>query len=355
MGFRSIIILTSLVGIVFLGCKKTEEETPDFNKGQLLTNVSGQIILPSLNDFDSDLSDLQTSFMNFRNDRTAANLEIVRNDWKKSYLTFQTVKIFDLGPIKNNGFKASTATYPTDTLDIRANISAGSYNLGSAANVDAIGLPALDYLFFQPNALVELQNNEDYLNYVEAVINKMKSESTLVLDQWQGYKATFDASTGTSSTSSFSELVNEFNRDYELAKNAKVGIPIGKKSLGIPMPEYVEARYSGFSFELLDASIKALTKVFNGNSYETSNPGVGFDDYLVHLDKESLKTTINTNFTAIQNKIDTFSSSLEVEIQQNMTGLDELYLLLQQQVVYIKTDMTSAFGVLITYQDNDGD
>ena len=39
----------------------------------------------------------------------------------------------------------------------------------------------------------------------------------------------------------------------------------------------------------------------------------------------------------------------------NQSELDELYNLIQQQVVNLKTDMTSAFGVLITYQDNDGD
>jgi len=46
---------------------------------------------------------------------------------------------------------------------------------------------------------------------------------------------------------------------------------------------------------------------------------------------------------------------LVVEIQNQPSTLDALYTKLQNLVVHFKTDMTSAFGVLITYQDNDGD
>jgi len=36
-------------------------------------------------------------------------------------------------------------------------------------------------------------------------------------------------------------------------------------------------------------------------------------------------------------------------------AVDEAYLAIQQNVRYLKVDMPSAMGVLITYQDNDGD
>ena len=39
----------------------------------------------------------------------------------------------------------------------------------------------------------------------------------------------------------------------------------------------------------------------------------------------------------------------------NKTALSVTYAELQRLVPYIKVDMTSALGVLITYQDNDGD
>lgn len=348
----SFILLVS----VFVGCKKDKDEpTAEFNKSALLINVSGEIILPSIAQFSSDLSDLSTTFSEFATDKTAANLTAVQEELKKAYLTWQTVKIFDFGPIRNNGIKGAIGTFPSDTTIIADNVAAGSSNLSSVSNADAIGLSALDYLLFNYNALTNFQTNANYVTYTSDLIDKMISEFTVAANQWQTYKATFDASTGTSSTSAFSEFVNEFNRDFELAKTAKVGIPIGKQSLGIQLPEYIEARYSGFSLEIVEESIRSLQKVYNGIGFTSGVNGQGFDDYLVHLEKSSLDETIDGGFTAIINKTVSFNKTLEQEMATNVSQLDELYSLLQGHVVHIKTDMTSSFGVLITYQDNDGD
>ncbi|PWH82914.1 imelysin family protein [Brumimicrobium oceani] len=352
-------VLMLSVGLLF-SCKDKKDkdsEENEFNKAEMLTNVSANIILPSLTQFDAEISDLKSSFVNFKNAPTQANLDEVKMNWKASYLTWQTLKIFDFGPIRDIGFKSSTGTYPVDPAKIESNINSGSYNLAAISNLDAIGLNALDYLFYNSNALAELQNNAAYVEYAEKVIQKLYNETQSVVNAWSSYKSTFNESTGTSSTSAFSEFVNEFNRDYELAKTAKIGIPIGKANLGLSNPEYVEARYSGISFDLLIESIKALKATYNGKGLINGKSGLGFSDYLVNLEKTSLDNTINNKFDIILSKAEGFSMTLEEAINDPSmeNQLDELYLHLQQQVVNIKTDMTAAFGVLITYQDNDGD
>lgn len=345
--------IVSLMAVLALGtavsCKEDPTPTVDFDKATLLTNLADNQILPGLNDFDSKIATLKADFLAFQQDRSAQNLETVRNSWKMAYLSWQTVKIFDFGPIRDFALKGATGTFPTDTSKIVANIAAGSYNLGTAANTDAIGLPSLDFLLYRNDALNYFIGNDPYTQYGLDVIQKMKSEIGAVRSQWTNFRSTFVASTGTETTSSFSQLVNEFNRDYELAKNAKVGIPIGKQSLDIAMPEYIEARYSGISLDLLHESVAALRDVYTGGT------SIGFDDYLEHLERGPLNNTIKTNFDGILSKINTFQGTLEQELQTNFSELDDLYTLLQGQVVYLKTDMTSAFGVLITYQDNDGD
>lgn len=332
-------------------CKKDkDEENPtDFDKASMLQNLADNIIMPSLNDFSAKINDLESSYITFQANRNALNLEDVREKWKAAYLSWQTVKIFDFGPIRDNGFKPATGTYPTDTVKISDNVTNGGYNLATAANADAIGLPALDFFLYRVDALNYFIGNDPYATYALEVIQKMKSETATVLSAWSSYKSTFVSATGTETTSAFSLLVNEFCRDYELAKNSKVGIPLGKQSLGIQLPEYIEARHSGVSLELLRASISSLSNVYNGGS------GVGFDDYLVSLERSTLASSISSRFSSIITKIDTFSGTLEQEMATNTVGLDDLYNLLQGQVVSIKTDMSSAFGVLITYQDNDGD
>lgn len=350
----SILAIVAIIGMA-VSCKKpTEAETP-FDKETLLTNFSDNLIEPSIAMFQINLNQLESEFNNFEAHPTESNLDQVRAAWKEAYLTWQIVKPFDIGPIRTSGFKAATGTYPTDTSKIEANIASGSYILGSAGNIDAIGLHSLDFFLYRSNALSYFAADANYVAYVSAVIEKLKSETAYVVSAWASYAPTFKASTGTGTTSAFSELVNEFNRDYELAKTAKLGIPIGKQSLGIQMPEYLEARNSSFSFDLLRQNILALQQYYKGDAIAIGNSGVGFDDYLIHLDRQELNETIRTNFIAILAKIDSFSGSMESNMSTNAQDLDELYTLMQGQVISLKTDMTSAFGVLITYQDNDGD
>lgn len=335
-------------------CKDPHQVTP-FDKESLLLNFSDNLIQPALASFQSSVNQLNADYLSFQANPTSQNLETVRASWKNAYLAWETVKCFDFGPIKTSGFKAATGTYPTDTTKIESNIAAGTYNLASASNIDAIGLHALDFFLYRADALSYFTGSSAYSNYAAALIAKVKTETDAVVSAWAAYAPTFKASTGTETTSAFSELVNEFNRDYETAKTAKLGVPIGKQSLGIQMPEYIEARNSGFSLQLLHQNMRILQLYYNGNASASGNTGVGFDDYLIHLERESLHTTINANFDEILAKIESFSGTLEEEMAANPQGLDELYNLIQAQVISLKTDMTSSFGVLITYQDNDGD
>lgn len=351
---RTSILLILAVVSMASSCNKPPQIV-EFDKGSLLVNFSDNLIAPSLSMLQLTMDQMETDFVEFQSNPTEANLNVLRGSWKDAYLAWQTVKPFDFGPIKDYGFKAATGTYPSDTAKIESNIAAGSYTLGSAGNIDAIGLHALDFLLHRVDALSFLTGNANCMTYTGDVIAKLKSETQTIVNAWTLYSPTFKESTGTETTSGFSQLVNEFNRDYELVKVAKLGIPIGKQSLGIQMPEYLEARNSGISLELIRQNVLALKQYYNGDSFSMGSSGVGFDDYLIHLERTALDGTIVDNFDAILAKVDSFSGTMEEEMNSNPQGLDELYNLMQGQVVNLKTDMTSAFGVLITYQDNDGD
>ena len=84
-----------------------------------------------------------------------------------------------------------------------------------------------------------------------------------------------------------------------------------------------------------------------------------FDDYMnfvnAEYNSESLSNVINNKFNEISNGLNSLNDPLSNEVTINKTGVQEVYQELQQLVPFIKVDMTSALGVLITYQDNDGD
>jgi len=350
------IILGLIVITLFIvsSCDKNKNNKNNFDKAALLQNFADNIILPRYADFKTKIDSLEILFLEFQTNQSEATFEEVRTQWKASYLSFQRVKTFDFGPAMNTGFKSAIGRFPSDTVQITANINTGTYNLSTVVNAGAIGLSALDYLFFQAGAYLNLTTNHTYSQYCLAVIQKMKAETDAVVNAWTTFKSTFIASTGNESTSMFSMLVNDFCQDWEEAKAAKLGIPLGKYSLGIQRPEYIEARYSGYSLPILRASLSSIAEIYSGIG-SNGVDGVGFDDYLVALKKESLNSTIKSNFQTINSSFTQFNSTLETELTQNQTALENLFNAISEQVVFIKTDMTASFGILITYQDNDGD
>jgi predicted lipoprotein len=349
------IIFGLFVSALFLitACNK-DKNKDEFDKAALLQNFADNIIQPRYADFKTKIDSLEILFVAFQSNPTEAKFEDLKAQWKACYLSFQRVKTFDFGPAMNIGFKGAIGTFPTDTTQISSNIAAGTYNLATATNADAVGLAALDFLFYQTDAYLKITTSQFYSQYCLDVIQKMKAETDAVVNAWTTFKSTFIASTGNESTSMFSMLVNDFCQDWEEAKAAKLGIPLGKYSLGIQRPEYIEARYSGYSLPILKASLSSIAEIYSGIG-TNGQDGIGFDDYLIALDKTTLNNTIKTKFQTIDGLFSPFNSTLEIELTQNQTALENLFNAISEQVIFIKTDMTASFGILITYQDNDGD
>lgn len=353
----------ALLGVVFcllfasVSCKKKKKDDtkPDFDRAAMLSNYSSQVIVPGYSTLVTKISALNQSASQFADSANSSNLAALKAEWKESYLFWQTMKVYSFGPAMDNDLRKSLSIFPVDTVKINTNVQNNVSDLGAVANLDAVGFNAVDYLLYHASDSIVLQEFSDLKrqNYLKNVTAKMLADAQTVSNAWSSYSSTFNAATGNDANGSTSLLVNSFNQDYELVKNAKVGIPLGEQSLGIKRPEYIEARYSGISLELVKANIDGLANVFNGGS------GQGLDDYLNYLDKKTgdvlLSTDIVNQLNAISAKTTTFSNTLEYNILNNDAPVKDLYALLQGLVAEIKTDMPSAFGVFITYNDTDGD
>lgn len=352
-----LILSATAFGLLFAQCKdKDKDEKEEFKKEEILTNLADNYIIPGYSDLQTRLNTLSSSWNAFASTPSQANLDVVRTNWMEANTSFHRVKLFEVGPAMTVGLSAALGTFPADTVQIDANITTGGYNLATAENIDAIGFESLDFLLFGYDALNKLSNSSARRLYVNDIIAKMVSEVNQVVTEWStGYRSTFVAGTGTSSTSPFALLVNTFCKDYELAKTAKLGIPIGMQSLGIQQPYYLEARRSGHGKTLLLTNIQAVHDVFLGKSYTSGTNGKGFDDYLIALERSSLSSTIDSRFTYMETQPPVWSGTIENMMISSPATLTDFYNYMQGTVVYMKTDMASAFGVLITYQDNDGD
>lgn len=341
--------------LTLVGCKdKDNSEDPKFDRGPIMSNIADNCIIPNQLNLQAILVDLSDSWDAFEADPSAVNLDAVRSNYFYCAEHYQGLKMIDFGPAMDNGFNMAFGIFPTDTTQIDANIVSGTYDLESADNKNAQGLDALDYLLFRNNALTVLQNSSNARAYVGDLIEKLTAKMNEVVTGWNTYRSTFVSGTGSSQTSAFSYLVNAFVKDYEITKSTKLGIPLGKASLNIPKPLEFEAKWSGHNKILLQASVRALSDLYHGIGTATGD-GQGFDDYLAAIGRTDIKSSIDNQFEYLKTEIGTWNDNLQERLNTDRPSLDSYYNYMSALVVNLKTDMPSAFGVVITYQDNDGD
>ena len=100
-------------------------------------------------------------------------------------------------------------------------------------------------------------------------------------------------------------------------------------------------------------------EVFYNGSNNDGVEGIGLDDYLISLGAEynegTLNDAIKAQFAACRNKLDAIPKPLKESLTSNKANVDEAVKELQRLIILFKADIPSATGVLITYQDNDGD
>jgi predicted lipoprotein len=366
---RFLLILAAL-GLV-TSCDKNKPKDPadTFDKKALLSQIGGQLAYSAYTKFATATDSLSSLFQEFKTNKTSNNLSALQTQFVRCNVLFQEVSVFELGPAETQLFRANANTFPCDTAQIISKIQSGDFQINTAADIDAKGFPALDFLFFDihnSDAFV-LQRftthaqAENYVQYAEVLINELQLKSNTIAQAWApnggNYLASFISNTSSSTGGSIGMLVNQLCLDLELLKNASIAIPAGKRSLGVLFPEKTEGYYSKLSLQLAKARLHALQQIYTGTGMNGN--GIGFDDYLNHLNAKYGNSTLDE---AIRNKFKDAKSALEdipvtlaESVSTQSAKVDKAYAELQQLVVLLKVDMTSLLGVQITYQDNDGD
>lgn len=364
------ITLASLGTLAILSsCGSDGDSGPktDYDRQAMLANYADNLIAPGYQLFSTETSEMATAIAAFTASPTAATLAAARKEYLDAYKVWQDVTIYEFGPADEQMLRTNLNIYPTSAQEIESNITAGTYDLQAAANLDAKGFPALDYLLYSSATDAELvalytsdskaANRKKYLQDVADLV-KQRAEATYAGWATGDYAETFKESAGTAVGSAVGNLVNQLNFEIDLTKRGKVGIPSGRLSANIARPETVEAYYSKNSLELLKRAILAEKAAFMGMSTSGTN-GPGLDDYLDHVDAKYnnmlLSEAIEAQFDAAVAAVEAVPVPLAEAVTANPQAVSKVYEELQKLIVLTKTDMPSALGVAITYNDNDGD
>lgn len=360
-----------LIAFVFSNCKKkkTEEEELEssFDKTAMLSNYADNVVVPNLTMAKNALDSFAVSYSSFIQTKNNGNLISARQKFIRAYVAFQYASLFEFGPSETEFVRSNFNTYPCDTDQIKSNINSGVYDFNVIANLDAKGFPAIDYvLYSQPSDSVTIVMFDTDVNaskrsvYVSDCIAEMQNKLNSVISGWNnGYKGTFVSSTGSEIGSSLGMLVNQLNFEIDLLKNGKLGIPLGKRSLDIALPEKCEAYYAkNYSVVLAKHCLANIENVYLGRTMSGSD-GIGLDDYLDALKAQhnsgTLNEAIKNQFAVAKSKLALVQEPLSVSVLTDVATVDAAYIEIVKLLVLLKTDAPSVMGIIITYQDGDGD
>ncbi len=364
---KRFLVLCFIIGLVACKPKKhsNEPEPADtYDKQALLVNMADNVILPRYIDFKKGLDSLTLCYDAFKISGSQSDYQIIKQKLNAAGLKYQNISPFEFGPAETILVRMNFNVFPTDSVQINSNVSAGTYVLDAVNNLDAKGFPALDYLFYGDNAseasrINKFNTNANLRQYVSDLLNDMSSKLNTIITTWNSsYRNTFVNSLGTDMGSSIGYLINQLNYELDYLKNAKIGIPLGKKTLGMPVPEKCEAYYGGQSVQYALETLNAIENVYLGRSISGNN-GEGFDNYLIHLNAQynggSLNDAINAQFAMAKIKLSAVANPLSTQVTANTAVVEAAYTELVKLLVLLKTDLPSNLGVVITYQDGDGD
>ncbi|MEO3407508.1 imelysin family protein [Mucilaginibacter sp. CAU 1740] len=356
-GLGALVIVTA-IGLVIACSKKsgsgdTQPTVNGFDKGAMLSNYANNLIIPAYTGLQQQIDALETGVNDFLNSPSATTQQALLPVFKTAYLQFEKVSVDQFGPAERVLFNNFLNTFPTDNAVIDGNINRGTYDLSINSAINQQGFPALDYLLFSANAVSKATatNSANYKKYVRDVVARMKTLTASVLNSWKTtYRAEFTGNTKSDAGSPIAFMINQFAFEMDQMKGPRIGWPYGKQSGGTQYPQNTEGYEAGISVALAVENLTNLKAMFN-----SGGSGKGMSDYLIALNKQQLSTDVLKQFDVAINSLKAIPDPLSSALFNNKTQVDAAYREIQILLTLIKTDVASATGVRITYQDTDGD
>ncbi len=276
-------------------------------------------------------------------------------------MSWSKVESFNIGPVDQLRLNSQVNTFPLNNFGLENFINSRNNIVSNdllALPANQVGLPALEYLLFEPEAQEKLMANPVRIEMILALAQRQNDIANTIVNQWQSnYRTAFVSATGKDVGGSVTVLVNAMLQFSESARTFKIATPLGFTTDGTIRPDLVETPYRNISKELLIENLAAIQEIFNGNG--TVGDSNGFDDYLDELnirdDDELLSTAINNQFTITMASINNIPGTLQEALTTNPMEINFALSEWQRLVVLLKTDMTSQLGLIVTFGDNDGD
>lgn len=339
---------------------KNDNSVNSFDRTSMLENYANNFIEPGFTSSLESTQSLQKSINQLIANQNNDNLIVAKKAWETAYLQYLKVQPFNFGPAGEEGLIKSLteeiATFPISESKMQSYINVNDTSFSNFAR-DTRGFFAIEKILFKDG--LDSLKKVNHQNYLAACSNHLVKKIAKVQNDWMTYKSTFIAQNGTDVGSSTSVFYNEFLKSYEVLKNYKLGLPLGKRvGQTKTEPDKVEAFYSGKSLKFLKKHFEVITELWYAKNPATADSGNGLRKYIESAtggatlisNTEAQIDAINKEFAKLDENL-----ILSETIQKDPAKLEALFTELQKMTRFFKSDLSSLIGIAITFSSGDGD
>lgn len=365
-GLFTAVLIFSFISLCFTSCKEDHPgEDLGFNKNAFLVHQADEIIIPSMQQLHTSANALFHALDAFCQSPDSNRLLHAREKWWNTYRDYLAVSAFNFGPAAAVGLQKDLseeiAIFPIDAMAIEEKVESGNFGFSDFKR-DSRGLLSIEYLLFNNSVnqtIIDFYSS-NRRDYTLQLSTHLKQRVFDVLQSWNSsYRQAFISNNGSGAGSSVSLLYNAFVQSFEATKNFRLGVPLGLRAgQNTAEPERVECLYSGKGADALEIQLKALYRMYEGQSLLSDHNSLGFKAYLMSVyGGPALVEETEASYESIMNQLEELgkNSGLDVQIQKNPKPLEELHNALQKHTRFFKSDMSSLLGIAITYVSGDGD
>lgn len=360
-------LLASLAGGALLplapGCGTTELSD---QRRELLSSWGHAFLLAQYAEFEARSATLADRTAELRDAPSDETLEAAREAWWEARAPWKRAEVFAFGPYSEEprrigpkiDFWPARPQAIEDVLEDDSELDPDTLeDLGAPAK----GLPALEYLLFQPDTdLVAAFEDPRRGEYAHALAQDLVARAREIHDAWDPEHEAFlnqltDA--GRSSTrfstlnAAVGEVVNRIGYTLENDRLEKLAPALGDTSDGTPQPDRLESPFSGRSLEDLRDNLAGIELLYRGDATAGLK---GLDAYLKERGKHLVRT-FDERVLACHGALDSIPAPLSDAISNDVATVRALMAELAALQRFFQVDVLNALSLSLGFNDNDGD
>lgn len=324
--FKRISILTIVMAIVFVACKKDSDNTttdsPDTVKQGVINDLAANVIIATYDDMKAKAGQLAADIATFNTQSTDANLAACRQSWFAVRQAWERSEGFLFGPVATNNIDPRIDTWPVNYQSLDSVlVNNQTYTDAFIESLeDALrGFHPIEYLLFGQNGTKKVadfnQSQKEYLGALVANLNKLCDQAAA--DWHGGHKADFTNPGGSSTYSSqrevYEEIVNAMAGICDEVANGKIKEPYDQKD-----PSLEESPFALNSVKDFTDNIRSVENIYTG---KYTVDGRGMEDF-VKLYNLSLHNKISQQIQAAINSLNNITVPFGQAITQQATQVE---------------------------------